>query len=366
MLGLSVLEKVEKQNEPKTSTINNDNNVKMATQAFDYEFNGTSYCYPWNKPTKIPNDFKIGLIVGASGSGKSTLLNEFGEEECVIWNKDEAIISHFSTSEEAVDKLSAVGLNSIPSWVKPYHVLSTGEKFRVDLARRLKNGAVIDEFTSVVDRNVAKSCATALSKYIKRQEGVQIILATCHEDIVEWLEPCWIFNANEGILYDGRSLRRPTIELEIYEGKRSMWELFKNHHYLSGSLSPSARCFVAVWNNEIVAFSATIAMPNGNLKNAWRGHRLVVLPDYQGMGIGTRLSDTVAQIHIGEGKRFFSRTAHYRLGTYRDNNPKWKKTSKYKKLRTDVDNKKQDYNNMFFDTTRVCFSHEYVGILKES
>ena len=89
---------------------------------------------------KIPTDFRIGLIIGASGNGKSTLLREFGEEYIPTWEDDKAIISHFDSKKEAVDRLNAVGLNSVPSWTKSYRVLSTGEKFGANLVRQIKDG----------------------------------------------------------------------------------------------------------------------------------------------------------------------------------------------------------------------------------
>jgi GNAT superfamily N-acetyltransferase len=136
--------------------------------------------------------------------------------------------------------------------------------------------------------------------------------------------------------------------------------MFKDHHYLSGDLSKASRCYIGVFNGEIVAFGATMTLPNGNLKNAWRGHRSVVLPSYQGMGIGVRYSDTIAQIHLDEGHRYFSRTSHPRMGLYRTNSPLWKPTSKNLKLRLDVTHKNV-YNNHYEDNKRVCFSHEYIG-----
>ncbi len=87
-----------------------------------------------------------------------------------------------------------------------------------------------------------------------------------------------------------------------------------------------------------------MTLPNGSLKNAWRGHRLCILPDFQGMGIGPKLSDAIAQIHINQNHRFFSRTAHPRLIYYRENSNLWKPTSKHKKLRNDVKNEKV-FNN---------------------
>ena len=98
--------------------------------------------------------------------------------------------------------MGAVGLNTIPSWYKPYHVLSNGERFRADLARKIKSGAVVDEFTSVVDRNVAKAASVALSKYIKNNGIKNVVISTCHEDILDWLEPDWVINTDTGEVYD--------------------------------------------------------------------------------------------------------------------------------------------------------------------
>ena len=93
-----------------------DSFTKVVATAFDYQFDGISTFEGWGKPN-IPEEFNIGVIVGASGSGKSTLLAEFGREEIPIWHKNKAIVSHFKDPEDAIDKLTAVGLNSIPSWV---------------------------------------------------------------------------------------------------------------------------------------------------------------------------------------------------------------------------------------------------------
>jgi GNAT superfamily N-acetyltransferase len=136
--------------------------------------------------------------------------------------------------------------------------------------------------------------------------------------------------------------------------------MFKDHHYLRDDLSNATRCYVAFWEGQIVAFGASIAQPNGNFKNGWRGHRTVVLPDFQGMGIGVRFSDAIAQIHLEQGHRYFSRTSHPRMGMYREGSSLWKPTSKNLKLRKDI---KHDniYNNHYADNKRVCFSHEYIG-----
>lgn len=196
------MQKLKKKSTPLTSTVERDEFISASEAAFDCLFDGTSKFYPWDLPT-LPENFKIGVIVGSSGSGKSTLIKEFGVEESPIWDSNKSIISHFETPEDGINKLSSVGLNSVPSWYKPYHVLSNGEKFRADLARKIRSNAVIDEYTSVVDRNVAKAASVSLSRYIKNNDVHNVVLSTCHRDILDWLEPDWVIDTDSGELIDG-------------------------------------------------------------------------------------------------------------------------------------------------------------------
>jgi ABC-type Mn2+/Zn2+ transport system ATPase subunit len=198
-----VIEKLERETEPLVSTVDRDEFISASETAFDCRFDGTSKFYQWKMPTKLPKNFKLGVIVGSSGSGKSTLLKKFGVEEQPTWESNKSVISHFDSPAEGINRLSSVGFNSIPSWYKPYHVLSNGEKFRADLARKLKSGAVIDEYTSVVDRTVAKAASVALSRYVKNNPIEGVVLSTCHHDIVDWLEPDWVLNTDTGELLDG-------------------------------------------------------------------------------------------------------------------------------------------------------------------
>lgn len=197
------MEKLIKSLTPLTSSVEMDAFIEASEIAFDCLFDGTSKFYPWLLPTSLPKQFKIGAIVGSSGSGKSILLKEFGQEEIPNWDNNKSIISHFDSPDEAINKMGAVGLNTIPSWYKPYHVLSNGEKFRADVARKLKSNAVIDEFTSVVDRNVAKAVSVSLSRYIKNNDINNVVIATCHRDIIEWLEPDWVMDMDAGEFQQG-------------------------------------------------------------------------------------------------------------------------------------------------------------------
>jgi ABC-type ATPase involved in cell division len=190
---------LEKSAIPLTSTVNIDDCTKLASKAYDYVFDGNSKFYPWELPKELPK-FNLLVIVGSSGSGKSSLLSKFGTEENPEWQNDKAIISQFGEPDAAFNLLSAVGLNSIPTWTRPFHVLSNGEKFRANLARKIKSGAVIDEFSSVVDREVAKSASLSLRRYINNNKLSDVVISTCHSDILHFLEPDIVIDTDKGTL----------------------------------------------------------------------------------------------------------------------------------------------------------------------
>ena len=94
--------------------------------------------------------------------------------------------------------LCSVGFASPPDWLKSYDCLSQGEKMRVDIARALylnQNLIVFDEFTSVVDREIAKVSAYAISKAVRRSQK-KFIAVTCHYDVLDWLDPDWDFSTD--------------------------------------------------------------------------------------------------------------------------------------------------------------------------
>ena len=341
--------------------VEQDEFVKRACEALDYEFKGYTEFELWDKPD-IPQDFSLGMIVGNSGTGKSLLLKDFGEEETLVWDKKKAIVSHFDTPDDAEERLMSVGLNTIPSWLKTYNVLSFGEQYRAKIARSIKDNAVFDEFTSVIDRETAKSLSTSLRRYIDNKNLKGVVVATCHEDIMEWLCPDWVFNTNTGELSVGRSLRTP-IKLQIYRTHHDSWATFAPYHYLTGEINKASTCYLAMWGNTPVGFLATMPLPSGTLKNAFRGHRLVVLPKYQGFGIGVRLIEAVAQMYLDQGRRFFGKTAHPRLGKQREASPKWRPTSKNRVYRTDkYTTMSESYKGVSnVDRVRICYSHEYIG-----
>lgn len=353
-----------------TSHVQTDNITSQIKSIFDFDFNGDIIT---EIPIPIfpqPELYSIGLIVGSSGSGKTTILNTcFEHQNPIYWNNAKSILSNFDNVEDGIDKLGAVGLNSIPSWCKPYCVLSTGEKFRADLARSLKSNTVIDEFTSTVNRQVAKSCSYAVQKYIRNHNLHGIVFGSCHDDIINYLLPDWIYNTDTHQFIDTDGcLQRDKIELSFEKTTTDSWVMFKKHHYLNSSINKSCNCWIVKYENKPVAFIATLAYPSGTVKHAFREHRLVVLPDFQGIGIGNAVSEAVGQAYIEVGCRYFSKTANPRCGIHRDNSPKWRATSKNHKKRLDYltvngepREKKESALMQKIHSQRECYSHEYIG-----
>jgi hypothetical protein len=163
---------------------------------------------PWVIPP-LPDEWGIGLIVGSSGSGKSLIVRDLGGEDAEYRWDHRPIIDHF----DSPDRLMAVGLNDVPAWIRPFQVLSNGQKFRANMAKHLHDGAIVDEFTSVVSRTTAQSASTAIRRYVDRRGITGMVLASCHHDVEEWLVPDWVIDTDMGVL-------RST------DAERKTWHLF--------------------------------------------------------------------------------------------------------------------------------------------
>ena len=355
------------------STLHDSFRVRQVAGMFDLPI---SDCVREHFRAQLPElseNWRIGLITGPSGSGKTAVAKaEYRRHlhQPAAWPADRAVIDCFGDDisiHRITRVLTSVGLSSPPTWMKPYAVLSNGEKFRCELARAVmerweenrefeisnrklpnegtnKGGAcdapqfdffsfqfsifnsvplVIDEYSSTVDRTTAKTASLALSNAIRTGKiPVRFVAVTCHDDIIPWLRPDWILRMPEGKL-TRETIARPPIRLKVRRVSREMWPLFRRHHYLSGALHPAAQCFVAYMDGKPAAFCAALPFPHPR-RPGWREHRLVCLPDYQGIGIGNALSAFVAGMYVATGKPYFSTTGHPATMRHRAKSPLWR------------------------------------------
>lgn len=306
-------------------------------------FNAENGCN-WHTEANIPIEGKkwqIGLIVGPSGSGKTSIGQRIFNDTPIYdlyagWGKDAPIVDCIAPEGDfntVTAMLSAVGLGDVPAWLRPFHVLSNGEKFRAGLARlacERPEHAVVDEFTSVIDRQIAKVGAAAFAKTWRRGKG-QIVLLSCHYDVIEWLQPDWVYDTAEARFYERDCLRhRPTLNLKIYKVRGTVFpRLFKKHYYLDLPNPVAAEYFVGVIDGEPVCHLAVAPLFTAN---AYRATRLVVMPEWQGIGVGTKFLNAICQYHLdGNGRcghkyHVFFHTSHPQLCMALRYSKKWTQT----------------------------------------
>lgn len=258
----------------------------------------------------LPNEWNIGLIYGASGSGKTTLAKHlFGNDifDCSI-DENKSIIDQLPNEfsyEQCADILNGIGLNSVPCWIRPIKTLSNGQKARAEAAYLMcKNDFIlIDEWTSVVDRTVAKAMSVCIYKFAKKHNK-KIILLSCHYDILEWIKPDWLIDCNKQIFELPKSddfffNEREKLEFTIKEVGRESWKYFSKYHYLS-ELLPGGKIYLyGIFHKENqVGFQcfANYTPHKHGTKIIYHSNRTVIHPDYNGLGLGIKLINETSKL----------------------------------------------------------------------
>lgn len=309
--------------------------------------------------------WNVGLIVGASGSGKTTVAKElFGQlknPEDEIKDKTKSVVECFdenSSMEEIAAICQAVGFNTIPAWMRPFNVLSNGEKFRSSLAMQLikdEELLVVDEYSSVIDRQVAQIGSHAVQKYVRKKDK-KFVAVSCHYDVIDWLQPDWIFEPHNMSFVRRCLRRRPNVEIKIYRSTYDSWKIFAPFHYLTSELNKAAKCYVLSVNGKPAAFAAMLHRPisqGENHKPIWGCSRLVTLPDYQGLGLAFVLIDEVSSYFANQNKRTRTYPAHPALIRSFDRSKKWALKKKPGYVKTVSKNALMG--------RRPCAVFEYVG-----
>jgi ABC-type ATPase with predicted acetyltransferase domain len=155
----------------------NDKYTEYLYEAFDIQNKSESNVLIEANLEGIPKDWNIGVVYGGSGTGKTTILKNYFKKEMdkSNFNNSKSLISNFDwlEPEQATFLLSAMGLSSVPTWLRPFNTLSNGEQYRANLAYLVGKAndnevILVDEYTSVVDREVAKAMSNALQKYVRK------------------------------------------------------------------------------------------------------------------------------------------------------------------------------------------------------
>lgn len=290
----------------------------------------------------LSGDWCIGAVVGPSGSGKTSIGRKIFETDRLVdlsagWNADSPIVDDIAPGGDfntVTGMLAAVGLGDVPAWLRPFRVLSNGEQFRAGLARLIcekPQEAVVDEFTSVVDRQIARIGAHAFQKAWRRENPTgKVVVLSPHYDVLDWLQPDWIIDTKDKTFDRGTPRRRPAIELEIRKVDGSYWRYFEPHHYLKPPRPIAAEYYVGTVEGELACH---LAISPAFHVGGYRAARLVTMPEWQGIGIGTRFLECIAQRNLeGHGRKgrklpTFINTSHPQLCAALRRSPKWVQVS---------------------------------------
>lgn len=266
---------------------------------------------------KVEADFEtpynVGLIVGSSGSGKTTLAKHIWGEGALerVLKSDEPVIDQFPKDmkyEDCVRLLTGVGLTHVPCWIRPVYTLSNGQRERAEIALQMatdRDLAVIDEWTSVVDRTVAKVMSHTVQKWARKTDR-KVVLASCHYDVIEWLAPDWVIDCNKQVYEDRRRLRcnRPPMRFDIRECDRRSWKNFAKYHYLSDQLPGGLiETFGLYLDGEQIGFQcfANYVPKQAGRQIIMHSNRTVIHPDYVGLGLGMLLINETSEIMADRG-----------------------------------------------------------------
>lgn len=292
--------------------------------------------------------YDIGLILGASGSGKTTLAQSVWGEHVFEQVLDPArpVIDQFPDHweyDDCAQALTGIGLTAVPCWIRPAYTLSNGQRARAEAALQIARldvarensptvppPIVLDEWTSVVDRTVAKVMSHCLQKYARRAKR-RVVVLSCHYDVTEWLSPDWIIDCNAETFQDRRGLhggeRSERLEFFVAATDKRTWPMFSRYHYLSDKLPKGGLHLYGLWHgpNQIgFVCYANYVPPIPGKPVTFHANRLVVHPDYAGLGLGIRLLNATAADMVGKGFRVMGKYSSTPVARAMMKAPLWK------------------------------------------
>ena len=73
---------------------------------------------------------------------------------------------------------------------------------------------------------------------------------------------------------------------------------------MNGDIAKGAKCFGLYDGNKIIGFLGVLHFPHPKNKKIKRVTRLVILPDYQGIGLGVSFLNSIGKIYLENGFDF--------------------------------------------------------------
>lgn len=276
--------------------------------------------YVWNDVP--PLDLHIGngitFITGPSGCGKSAILKQVQRAD-PSWSllpelaPDVPLIDQFKgTLGTRIALLARFGLGDAQVVIRPAAWLSDGQHFRARLAAAVAYGSrriLVDEFLSTVDRAAASVVAHNLQRTC-RKHGIDLLVATAHDDIEPALAPDRTIRvrANDSPSVQEHSGTRPWPlgeRIDVGHGTFADYaSLQRFHYYPALDFDPdqrevrivaaklddepiAARLYCAPYPRAWAAAMEEFAEVNASLS---LGQRLVVHPVYRGIGLARRVT----------------------------------------------------------------------------
>lgn len=129
---------------------------------------------------------------------------------------------------------------------------------------------------------------------------------------------------------------------------------------MNSEINNAAHCYIGYIERNPVCFFAVLHFPHPSSKKIKKGHRLVVLPDYQGLGIGHIFSTFIADFYKKQGFRFIITSSTKSLFKQRSADKRWIVT---RKGRTSSGSGIIQNSNIKGSTScnKITYSYEYIG-----
>lgn len=124
-------------------------------------------------------------------------------------------------------------------------------------------------------------------------------------------------------------------------------------------------CYLIEWEGVEVGFVAFIPMLNSTGINRYRIARLVILPEFQGLGISSIIMNVFGAMYKAKGIEVTIRTVHPIVGSFLKKSNNWKELSTNNKIvskKSTLTNNTGDIKKSNITSLgRSAFSYKYIG-----